>query len=174
MLARKNILIFLVCLVTGLGSLQAQPDPNARFKALFIYQFTKYIEWPASYKSGDFVIGIVGESDVVKHLNTMASTKKAGSQNIKIVKYNSAAEIGKCHIVFLTKSKSSEFSAALSKTNSNNTLLITEQAGLARKGSDINFVILDNRQKFELNKSNCSKSGLNVSAGLVQLAIPIE
>ena len=35
-------------------------EANAKIKAIYIYNFTKYIEWPDSYKEGSFVIGFIG------------------------------------------------------------------------------------------------------------------
>ncbi|MDQ3112010.1 MAG: YfiR family protein, partial [Bacteroidota bacterium] len=54
------------------------------------------------------------------------------------------------------------------------TLLVTEQPGLAKKGSAINFVVVENRQKFELNQNNAEKNNLKVSSSLLALAIPVE
>ena len=52
--------------------------------------------------------------------------------------------------------------------------VITEQNGLMEKGSGINFVVKNNRQKFELNKRNVESHQLKVSANLETLAISVQ
>jgi hypothetical protein len=53
----------------------------------------------------------------------------------------------------------------------NKTLVITEKKGALNEGSAINFVIVDNKLKFELKVSNATKNGLKVSSNLETMAI---
>jgi hypothetical protein len=62
----------------------------------------------------------------------------------------------------------------LKKIKGMSTLVVTEKAGLARKGSVINFINVENKQKFELNKTNANKNGLVVSSNLMSLGIAID
>jgi hypothetical protein len=57
---------------------------------------------------------------------------------------------------------------------SKSTLIVTDKAGMAKKGAAINFIYADNKQKFELNKSNIEKYDLKVSQSLVKLSIEVE
>ena len=77
---RKSTL-FIIVLVAFCVSAKAQDE---KFKALFMYNFTKYIEWPQTKQSGDFVIGVMGNSAIVSELNAIASKKTVGAQNIKV------------------------------------------------------------------------------------------
>lgn len=146
----------------------------AKLQSVFIYNFTKYIDWPAAYKTGPFIIGVIGESPIIIELSSMASTKTAGSQKIVIKKFNTVSEITKSHIIFIPQGKSSQLSSVLTQTKSHSTLIITEQEGLAQKGSCINFIIKDNKQKFELNKSNVINRGLQINSALERLAIVVN
>ncbi|RLD62288.1 MAG: YfiR family protein [Bacteroidetes bacterium] len=145
-----------------------------KLQSIFIYNFTKYIEWPASYKSGDFTIGVIGQTPLTKELNNLAKSKKAGSQTISIKKFNKVSEIDKCNILFIPKNKSNELSNILNKLNGKSTLIITEKKGMAKQGAGINFVIVNNKQKFELNKANITKYKLKISPSLINLAIIIK
>ena len=53
-------------------------------------------------------------------------------------------------------------------------LVVTEKNGLAKAWSAINFVVMDNKQKFEYNKNNAVKAGLKTGDGLNSLAIVID
>jgi len=151
-------------------STQAQTS-NAKMQSVFIYNFTKLINWPAAYQSGNFVIGVLGNSPIVTELENMASTKKAGSQTIVIEKYASIDAISKCHILVIPQSQSSKIASALGKVGGNNTLVVSDMEGGTKKGASINFVVVDSKQKFELSETNAKNKGLKVGAELLKLAI---
>jgi hypothetical protein len=144
-----------------------------KFHSVFIYNFTKYVEWPDSYKSGDFVIGVLGSTSLTDYLDAMAKTKTVGSQPLKVSKFANSGAIGKCHILFIPVDQSDKFEEVKSKLNGKPTLIITEKEGLAASGSGINFVQIDGRWKFELNEAAINAQNLKVSGELKRLAILI-
>ncbi len=153
------------------------PDGNAansKIKAIFLYNFTKYIEWPASYKQGEFVIGILGSSPLVTELEKMALKSKVGTQSFVIKKFKDVSDITSCHMLYISNSKTGSMEAAINKLKKTSTLVISECGGCAKKGSAINFVSVDNKQRFELNKTNAGKFGLQVSSNLATLAIMVD
>lgn len=145
-----------------------------KLQSIFIYNFTKYIEWPTSYNTGNFVIGVLGQSPLIKELTTLSKSKKVGNQPIVITKFHNVEEISKCNILFVPINKSSQLNNVVNKLKGKSTLIITEKKGMAKQGAGINFVIIDNKQKFELNKTNISKYNLKVSASLINLAILVQ
>lgn len=173
---RLKILCFFAIFPVVFGFQNAPAgDTNARIKSVFIYNFTRYIEWPAEYKTGNFVINLFGtNSAVLAELNNMAKTKTVGTQKIEIKNTTSLEGIGKCHILYVTPDVATPMKDILAKLKGKSTLIVTEKPGQAKDGSAINFVVVDNRQKFELNQSNAEKYNLKVSSSLVALAIPVE
>ncbi len=150
-------------------------DTNARIKSVFIYNFTRYIEWPADYRTGNFIINMYGSNGaMLAELNAMAKTKTVGSQKIEIRNTTTLDGIGKSHILYVTPDVTTPIADIIAKIKGKSTLLVTEKTGYAKQGSAINFVVVDNRQKFELNKANAEKYSLKVSAQLVTLSIPVE
>jgi hypothetical protein len=150
------------------------PDTNAKVKSSYIMAFTKNIEWPGNYKEGSFVIGILGSSTLIDELNKMAETKKVGLQNIEIKAFNSAASVSKCHLLYVAPEMSSTLKDVLPKIKGQSTLLVTEKQGMTKFGSAINFVVQDNKLKFELNKSNAQKYNLAVGSSLLPFAILVD
>lgn len=149
-------------------------DTNSKMKAIFIMNFTKLIEWPKSYREGNFVVGVIGDSPLFIELSKMAKTKKVANQSLKIIKFGDIKEISKCHILYVSKNKSQDISSIVKKVKANSTLIITETQGLVDKGSGINFIIKNNRQKFELNKKNVEKYKLKISSNLEALAFTVK
>jgi len=160
------------------GFIESNPqvDTTSKIKAAFLYNFTKYIDWPAEYKSGNFVVGILGnKSSLYKALYDMSKTKKVASQEFEIQVYSSPSEISeKIHILYIPDDASSNLNGAVQKLKGKSTLIVTEAPGLTSQGSGINFVIVANRQKFELNKSNVEKHNLKVSKSLEDVALVVK
>ena len=169
----KHIKLFLL-IALFFGTLGLKAQTTAGMKAVFIYNFTKYIEWPPDYKDGDFVIGVLGNSGVTQELSKYAETRKAGNQAIVVKTFNSIAEISKSHMIFIPSDKSSKLGEVISTINGQSTLIITEQSGLAKSGAAINFVSSDTQVEFELNQNNITSYGMKVNSKLVELGKLVE
>jgi hypothetical protein len=172
-LMRPFWVVFLLLCLFCASSAFAQ-DPNAKLKAIYIQNFTKYIDWPSGAKQGDFVIGVVGESPITPFLQELAKTVKKDNQTIVIKLLSGTEGVQSCHLLFIASDKSAQLGGAINKLKGSNTLIVTEGEGLAKKGSAINFVLLENKIKFELNKSNAEKYGIQVSSKLEPLAIKVD
>jgi len=146
---------------------------NDMFKALFIYNFTKNIEWPSSYNSNDFIIGVFGNSTIIEELNKIAKRKTANDKPIIVKRINTIEQISDINILFIPINKSSHITDIVSALKSKPTLIISESPGLGEKGSCINFVQIQGDQKFEINKSSIKSHGLKVSNSLLALGIEI-
>ncbi len=166
-------LLLLALIIAGFAFKGFSQDE--KYKALFIYNFTKHIEWPASAKSGDFVIGVVNDNVLYDKIVEITTGKMAGAQKIVVVKFAAPEAVTKCHILFVAGNSSGakNMPVILEKTTGQNTLLVTERPGLATKGASINFVIQEGKLKFELNKATAAEQNLKVSSYLENLAIII-
>jgi hypothetical protein len=168
--AKKTLLILFIF---GSTFAMAQERPMHEVYSMMVYNFTKYVQWPDHNEAGEFVIGVVGNADVHTTLNAWYGGKARGSKTYVIKRFNSAAEVADCHVVFVDKSKSAEFDAINNKVKGKGTLVVTDKAGLGEKGSGINFKTVDNKLKFELNQKALEASNLKVSGALTSMAIVI-
>lgn len=163
-------LAFIWFFALGLNSLQAQ---NYQLHSVFVYSFTRYVQWPEEMNRGDFEIQVLGDSPILAELKKMAESKKVGERTIRIHQINSVAEIKRCNILFVPADKSAQINDILSKVGATSTLTVTEQAGLGTKGSAINFINKDGKLAFEMNQAVLNKQRLKASTELTRLAIVI-
>jgi hypothetical protein len=135
-------------------SMQQDFDTVNKMRSLYIYNFTKYIDWPAAYKEGSFIIGLVGDSPMFDELVKLSKDKKAVNQTIEIKKFSDPGSITKCHILVIPREAVEKINVndAITKAKNYSTLVVTEKDGMAKQGAGINFVVVDNKLKFELNK----------------------
>ncbi len=162
----KNYLIFLLFFI-GIVNLQAQEE---KYIGLFVYNFTKYFDWPEDMKDGDFIIEVLGHQSVFEELLKVTANKKIGTQNIVVKNHTTPEPISKCHMVFIGHWQSRHLSVILNKLNNHPTLIITEMEGLLDKGSAINFIIRDGTIKFEMRTSNVTAHKIKTDPRIRELA----
>ncbi|SMG43475.1 protein of unknown function [Marivirga sericea] len=149
-------------------------EKNYRFHKVFFYSFTKYIEWPEERKTGDFVIAVVGGSEIIPLLEEMAEIKKVGDRNIKVVQLDNVKKGDFYHILFVPSDQNQKFGGLKNAVSNQPCLLVTESAGMARNGSMINFKDVGGKLRFEVNTKTLESSGLKMSQELTRFGEEIN
>lgn len=166
---RKNCLA-LAFFCMGLGAANAQ---TYQLHSVFMYSFTRYIQWPDESNQGDFEIHVLGDSPILTELRKMAESKKVGDRPIKVARLGALGDIKKCNILFVPADKSGQLADILSKVGTNATLVVTEQSGVGAKGSGINFIEKDGKLAFEINQNALTRQRLKASNELMRFGIVI-
>lgn len=153
----------------GSTALAQTREQVANLKAAFIYNFTRYIDWDTSGMESDFVIGVIDSSAIIEPLTEIARTSTVKNKKIVIRYFSNPDEITPCNILFISANSSFPLSFILSKVNKG-TLTISEEAGFAELGTAFNFIVVNDKLKFEANIKSINAAGLKVSAQLLKLA----
>ena len=157
-------LLSLISLIVFAANADSQDE---KLKAIFIYNFTKYVNWPA--KGGNFIITVLGSSEITNELKGIAAKKQVGNSAIEIKSTASPADIAQCHILYITAAKTNTLPQLLNYIKNNKILVITEKPNSCQSGSGINFVTKEGKLAFEISKGNIENCGLNVSSELLTM-----
>lgn len=130
-------------------------------KAVFMYNFTKFIEWPVEYNGTDFVIGVAGEQYQINQLMMFMADKKTFGKKIVVKEYVKGA---KYNVVFVSSSKAGSIGAIKEQVKKNKTVLISDD----EIGAHISFLIDDDKIRYIVNKASIEKLGLKVAAELMR------
>jgi hypothetical protein len=143
-------------------------DQVAKYKSVFTLSFIRYIGWPEEVKQGDFVIGVLKDKTVANWLKDLSKGKKFGYQSVVIKEFKSVDEVTNCQVLYVSDmiNMSKHGAKIVEKVGGKNTLIITEKDGATKYGGMINFVIKDDKLKFEIKKDNASRFGLPISSKL--------
>lgn len=170
---RKVVLLSLfVVLSAGAGFSQSE-KPMHEIHAAMIYNFLKYIQWPDDGSAGEFVVGVLGEDNVFNTLKSYYDGKPKGAKKYAIKKLADASEAASCAVVYIGKNKSKEFDNVKNAIGSKSILTITDSFNLGKKGSCINFKVIDDKLKFEINQASMNGASLKVAGQLSSMAILI-
>ncbi len=178
MTIKKHIILFVAAISFVVGSAFMPSQSNTEeyiLKAAFLYRFTDYIDWGSSgIQTGDFTIAILGKSGITDPLIEIAKQKKAQGKRIVIKQYDNISDIAGCQILFISGSNKQDVEMAVSKMGDKPILIVAEQTDACAKGAHVNFLISDNKLKFEINPSAATISGLKISSQLLQHAIVVN
>lgn len=157
----------MLCLLSVTASAQ-----NERFKALFLYNFTRYLEWPSSVQQGDFVILVIGNKDkMTGELQLLASKKKVGSRSIQVREMRDAGGVSQSHMVYVPKSEKSMLASVVAAAGGQPVVVVSDADGAIAKGASFNFTESGGKTQFEVSPSTLERHKIKVSSSLLSLGV---
>jgi len=148
-----------------------EPTDANTVKALFIYNFTKQIEWPLSSVSGTkFTISVLQNEELANSITEILKGRKIFDKLILVKNVSTAKEIIGSQILFIPKGKITKIRNELSSISENGLLIISEEKTLPAISS-INLTEKNNQMRFELNLAAIKRQNLKTSNVLIKLAI---
>lgn len=167
---KRKAIISLLLIALCMRPMMVLAQPNEyEIKAMFVYNFLKYIEWPSNMSGGSIKIAVDEKSACYPELVKMSAQKKFNSRAIEIVKLDLNQD-QHCHMVILSSDKKNKFDDYLKRSAGKNVLVVQDNGSITKKGCAINLFKEDNKVKFEINLSELKCCGLKVSNQLEQLA----
>lgn len=152
--------------ILGLGNSKVYGQDLGRYQALYIYNFTKYIQWPNAGQQ--VVIGVLGSGTINRELEKMVDSKRG--DKLKFVKLSSFDKLGECNIIFVAKDQERNLKSVLEKTEGKSILIISEDEKSVEKGAGISFFLEDDKLRFSINKSAVESRKMKISGSLLTLA----
>jgi hypothetical protein len=165
------VLLLLFCL--RCGAQQNQPS-EYQIKAAFLFNFAKFVQWPASAfpePASPVVIGVLGRNDFGDALERTLHGKLIDTHPVLLKMFNTVAEVTNCHVLFISTSEKGRLDKTIAGLKGLNVLTVGEMDEFLSAGGMINFVLQDNRIRFEINNDAADKAGLKISSKLLSLAI---
>ncbi|MEO6547958.1 MAG: YfiR family protein [Ferruginibacter sp.] len=169
-----KLLALFISFLSTIPAVTAQQNLNYAVQANIIYRFTKYIDWPGADNSGDFIIGVVGDTPLFEELASFVANKTVGSRRIILEKMQPAAKFYNCHILFVCDDYSGSIKSIAWTTRGSPVLIISETSSRASKSACINFVIINDHMKLEINKKNIDERNLNIASELLRLGTIVK
>lgn len=159
----------------GFTSTCKAQDVDYKAYTLFVYNFMKYVEWPEAQSKGDFVIGVYGDSPILKELQTLAGSKKLKGRTIVIKLLAKPEDCAGCQLFYIASSKSSAVKLLKEQMKDKPVLIVGEREGLAKKGAALSFVTDDDDAlKFDINKKEIEQHQLKISSSLIALGTVVN
>lgn len=142
-------------------------------KAGFLFNFAKYVEWPAdSFEKPDtpITIGIVGADPFGEDLERILKNKTVRNRSFAIQRFREPAGILRCHILFVPRSEKDHLPEILKQINSWPVLTVGEEESFSRAGGITNILIEKERPRLEVNPDAAEKAKIAIDSKLLKVA----
>jgi hypothetical protein len=152
--------------------ISAQAVGEYELKAAFVYNFARFVEWPAqAFKDpGDPIkVCILGENPFGHALDNALQGKLAGTRTFVVEQISDSRHAIGCHILFVSASERKRVRAILESVTSG-VLTIGDLDGFAAQGGVVNFTLEAGKIRFEINVAAAGQQGLRVSSKLLSVA----
>lgn len=167
---RKQLLILLCGMLVAAQCANAQEAGPTEYqvKAAFLYNFAKFIEWPAD-TGGTLNLCLLGEDNFGRDIDDIEG-KTAAGKVLSVRRIKSVHEVRKCRMLFIASPENEQLDSVLAAAQGLNILTVGDTNGYAERGVVINFYKEQNKIRFEINKAAAARSGLKISSKLFGLA----
>lgn len=154
---------------------QAGPPLTAeQVQAGFIYNFTRYTEWPEEALEvpdrDHFHICVSGKSAVARQLELYVQNKMAGGRPIQIRRLNDGANVAGCEILYVHNVPNETEDRLLAAIAGKSILTIGSVPGYLRGAGMITFVLEDNRVRFDINLRAAERVNLRFDSRILAVA----
>lgn len=168
----RLILILLMGVMWRASAGAAEID-EYQVKAAFLFNFAKFVEWPAQafVSAGSPIeICVLGPNPFGSSLNRAVQGKTVGHRALVIREVRNAQQACACHIVFVSAAGWTGSRAVLGDIKKCFTLTVGETGEFIDSGGMINLRLEDARVRVEINPDAAERAGLRISSKLLSLA----
>jgi YfiR/HmsC-like len=164
----------LLCLLAT-PSTRAQTSASSEYliKAGFIYNFAKLMEWPGPVfpqPNSPIVIAILGTDPFQGTLDTVLRGKQVNGRDFVVKHLKWGDDLRGCNIIFVSSSEKAHFDDLFRQIRGLPILTIGDTPGFAESGGIINFVLEDDKVRFEIDVDAARQANINISSRLLALA----
>jgi len=167
------VLFFITAILALLPQASAQEISEYQVKAAFLYNFTKFVDWPplpGSPGKKPFEICVVGDDPFHGELVNIVEGKSVNGQVLAVRHIKKVEDAPGCRIAFISSSEKGRFRSILDALRGSGVLTVGDTEGFAEMGGVINLTLVDRRVHIEINLDAAKVQGLKISSRLLRLA----
>jgi hypothetical protein len=178
-----------ICFARSLSPQQSKPL-EYEVKAVYLYNFGRFVQWPAPNPAGtpsgtstatpavaaddSFTICVLGRDPFGPVLDATLAGEVIDGRKLVAKRITSTRDATHCRIVFISSSEAFRIKEMLNSLEKSNALTVSEMPDFINSGGMIQFVLKDNKVRFEVNLIAAEKAGLTISSQLLKVATDIK
>lgn len=148
-------------------------DAEYQVKAAFLYKFLSFVEWPATaFQAADspIVIGVLGAEPLAQELSRVVVARTINERTVSVRRFAVGDPVTGLHVLFVGRSQSARLAPVMTAASGHAVLTISEADDGPAPGSMINFVVADDKVRFDVVLYRAERAGLRISARLLSVA----
>jgi hypothetical protein len=146
---------------------------ESEVKAMFVYNFLKFVEWPAENALGardPFVVLIIGEGPTADATEHFLESRAIGERPLYVRRIKWDQSLAGARAAFVVESDAKKLRRVLDAAAAANVLTIGEGDAFATSGGVIGLLVEDRKVRFDVDTSAAQHAGLRVSSKILALS----
>jgi hypothetical protein len=172
--ARASLRIGGLALLLLFNCARAAPVPGEyQVKAVFLFNFTHFVEWPADAFAGPaapFVIGVLGQDPFGSALDEAVRGETVNGRPLVVQRYSGITDLKPCQILFIDRSIDGEMEKALASLGHQRTLTVSDLDAATPRAVIIRFLNENQKIRLQINVDSARSAGLTISSKLLRPA----
>jgi hypothetical protein len=164
--------LFLATLLFGVRVEAQAPMDESQVKAMFVYNFLKFVEWPVDASLGAkdaFVVVIIGEGATADATERFLESKAIGARPLVVRRTQWDQSLAGVRAAFVLEQDPKRLRRILDAAAAAGALTIGEGENFATRGGVIGLLVEDRKVRFDVDTSAAQLAGLRVSSKLLAL-----
>ena len=164
-----SAVVVLACSMAG----AAQNATDEQVKAAYLYNFAKFVEWPAHAFAGSNApirLCVFNQDPIEADLRKIVEGKSIANHSVAVVAVRTEAEYRACHVLFIRTAQGGQAKQILEGLRGASVLTVSDAEEFVREGGIIQFVLNNDRIQFEVNHKAAGDAQLEVSSRLLRVA----
>jgi hypothetical protein len=165
----RSLAWIIVILAAAFSTFAAESALEYKVKAGFIYNFVKFVEWPATAlgaSNSSVVVGVLSDDPAAPVLQQALSGKSVNGRALEVRVLKETAGVGDCHLVFIGRTQEGRVKDVLDQLKEAPVLTVSESDRFCQRGGMINLVRNDDSFRFEINLKAAERASLKISSRL--------
>ncbi len=172
----RTLAVIMALAIMLLVNKRAVADESVEYgvKAAFLSKFGSYVEWPATAfisPTSPFNLCLTGSADQFgSTLEKVIGGESINGRSVVIRQIKTVERNAGCHILYIGASESQRAAQIIESVRGNNVLTVSDSGS----NGIIDFVITNNRVRFNIDDEAAAQNGLVVSSRLLSLALNVK
>jgi hypothetical protein len=170
--------LLLLAALLGAASEHARSEDETqaaeyRIKAVFVCKFGNYIEWPPQAFAAPgtpFTIGVAGPDEVFNDIVQAAASLSVAGRSIAVRRLHQGDALAGVQLLFVARSQESALAEWLAAAQGLPIVTITESQQGLQQGSTINFVVVQDKVRFDVALPPAAPGTPKISSRLLSVA----
>ncbi len=163
-----------VLLLGGFGAALVAQQQSREYdlKAVFLYNFASFVEWPKAARppaGQPVVIGILGRDPFGAVLDNVVAGEILDGHPLVVRRYATPEAAAECHILYISASETKRLPQILETLRGKPVLTVADMPRFAESDAIITFST-GTRVQLHINTAAAQKAGLTISAKLLRVA----
>ena len=162
--------------IAGTGRVDAQSVNEREAKVAYLFNFAKFVEWPADVlpAGSPIALCVLGDSAMAFDLSTAVRGREIAGRKVSVIDVKGDGSLAPCHLLYVTGLDQKHLDHLLAATVVMPLFTVGDADRFAERGGVASLFFDGGRMRFSINVNTAQRAHLTISSRLLALATIIK